>query len=186
MKTTSRSILLLIFLFIRVSADTEDFKNLKVYAGITHTTYNSEFANIWQENVPLLLQLETNYLYFDFTASFCYSYYTSEIENYQGVKVDMALSYPVRLTNFAHISFGIKAGNYLMIFDLENRHAAKESELYVGAELSLHTTLWRNFLAKVSYEHNRIYTKRRIDFSELALLFGYSFKTPQFLKEFLK
>jgi hypothetical protein len=73
-----------------------------------------------------------------------------------------------------------------MFFDSENKYSGRESELFAAMDISLKTQTWKNFISRFSYEYGSIFTKRRINSSQISFSIGYAFKTPHFIKEFLK
>lgn len=179
-----------IFLFIfSIRLNAGDFKSIRLYAGVTYTLYNDEFSEIWKDITPFTVQFETNYFIFDITASVSYNHFESkkpEITDFHAARVDLCLSYPISVFNFAYLNFGIKAGNFFMFFDSESKYAGRESELFAAMDISLKTQTWKNFVARFSYEYGSIFTKRRINSSQISISTGYAFKTPHFIKEFLK
>jgi len=170
-------------------SNAEDFKSIKLFAGTSHTHYNREFSSCWKDITPIIFQIETNYFYFDVTASFSYSHFESkspQITNFHSARADLLISYPVPVFNFAQLNLGVKAGNFFMFFDNENKYAGRESELFTAADISIQTKIVKNLLAKISYEYGMVFTLRRITCSQISLAIGYAFNTPHIIKEFLK
>lgn len=186
-----RQILLSLFFVCALKgiSNAKDFENFKVFAGVTHTLYNDDFSELWENKIPIIILAETNYYYFDFTASVEFNQFKakdSKNTNFFSSKVDLLFSYPIQIFNFGKLNLGVKTGNMFMFFNTKNIYTETESELFVAGNISAQTRPVKKIIAKISYEYGTVLTSRRIEFSRFFIALGYTFNTPRFIKEFLK
>ena len=171
------------------SLNGSDFNSLNAAVHASHTSFNQEFSNFWQEKNSWALKLGTDYQKLELQSVLTVSSFRSQVMNisdFKALAIELGASLPVQLGSIVTILPGIRGGSQMMFFDVKTEAQRNESELTAALTAALRWKMSKTFFLEAGYEKGLILTRREIYYNRLTLGIGMLQNTPAVIKDFLE
>lgn len=165
----------------------EPFSNIECSAGPLMFIGKNDLENYWNYAGGFTINARMPF-YFGKAelGANIHSYDGNEVE-FNQIHCYLAFLKEIRILEKTYADFGGSVGNSFFLFDTDEEFwANNESELTLGVNGGIKQTFGEHWLTELTIAHTIVYTHHRIENTNLSLKFGYNWRTPQWLKQFLK
>ena len=186
-----------LFLFSNDSLIAKDnnraFDSLKIGLKFLKNTNHNIFHDIWKPNTGVEGFIETPFYFGTIQAGIQFMSFTSELEtipNFQSFLYYIQWGKMIETPFKINWTNSVRFGSYAMRIDEthfpNSLGIITENELAVGLDSQLDYSYLNNWSLNLSTTYLVVYTHKRIKLLFVSLGFTRSFRTPTWLKEFLK
>lgn len=185
-------LILLLALNVNYAQRSNPFENITVGLDAAVTVYDNTFKEYWNSGNAFGLSVSTPFYYGNLDAGLIFNpYYAKDKEqpDFTGLLIYLQWSENVLTYQNTSLSLGLSTGLYQMIFDKTeeyyNQSDLFEHEITIGLSALLSHKIENNISANITCQYHTIYFRKKLSFVYIGASLRYSFKTPDWLKEFL-